>query len=196
MAIATFLTHIVAQITKHLRIQKKMPVGSKVVLQLSSYESNPSDHIVFFDFFTNNDLLVNLKKQGFKATETLRENRAGRPPLASSEDSKKKSRGHYDYRFDTENSILVAKCEDNSVVTIGTNYDVTDALDSVKKQSASEEKKICVSRPRVYSSYNSGMGGVDLIDQATITGLQYEEKSGGGYCSVFTRMLNVTMVSA
>ena len=70
-----------------------MPVGTKVVLQLLSYASNPSDHTVFFDnFFTSYDLLVNLKKQGFKATGTLRENRAGRPPLASSKDIKKTKR--------------------------------------------------------------------------------------------------------
>ena len=58
-----------------------MSVGSKVVLQLLSYVSNPSDHTVFFDnFFTRYDLPVNLKKQSFKAAGTLRENRAGRPP--------------------------------------------------------------------------------------------------------------------
>ena len=96
-----------------------MPLGSKVVLQLLSNVPNPSDYTVFFDnYFTCYDLLVKLQRKGFRATGTLREDRAGRPPLPSSKELKKKPRGHYDYRFETENSILVVKWVDNSVITI------------------------------------------------------------------------------
>ena len=44
---------------------------------------------------------------------------------------------------------------------------MVEPVDSVKRWSASEKKKVSVSRPRVYSSYNSGMGGVDLLGEAT-----------------------------
>ena len=175
---------------------EKMPLGSKVVLQLLSNVPHPSDHTVFFDnFFTCYDLLVNLQRKGFRATGTLRENRAGRPPLPSSKDLKKKPRGHFDYRFETENSILVVKWVDNSVVTIGTNYDVVEPVDSVKRWSASEKKKVSVSRPRVYSSYNSGMGGVDLLDEST-NNYRITIRGKKWWWVLFTHMLNVTMVNA
>ena len=53
----------------------------------------------------------------------------------------------------------------------------------MKRWSASAKKKVSVSRPCVYSSYNSGMGGVDLMDQATNNyRIAIVEKNGGGYC--------------
>ena len=80
-------------------------------------------------------------------------------------------------------------------MTIGTNYDVIDPLDSVKRQSASEKKKVSVSRPRVYSSYNSGMGGVDLLDQAT-NNYRITIRGKKWWWVLFIHMLNVTMVNA
>ena len=100
----------------------------------------PATILFLGNFFTSDDLLVTLQYKGFRATGTLRENRAGRPPIPSSKDLKKKPRGYFDYRFEIENSILVVKWVDNSVVTIGTNYDVVEPLDSVRRWSASEKK--------------------------------------------------------
>ena len=76
-------------------------------------------------------------------------------------------RGSYDYRLESISSILITKWVDNSVVTIGTNYDAVTPEGSIKRWSSSEKSKISVPRPHVYSSYNAGMGGVDLLDQAT-----------------------------
>ena len=76
------------------------------------------------------------------------------------------------------------KWVDNSVVTIGTKYNVIEHVNSVKKWSASEKKKVSVTTPRVYSSYNSGIGGVDLLDQATNNyRITIRGKDVGGYCS-------------
>ena len=61
---------------------------------------------------------------------------------------------------------------------------MVEPVDSVKRWSASEKKKVSVSRPRVYSSYNSGMGGVDLLDETTNNyRITIRGKNGGGYCS-------------
>ena len=84
-----------------------LPLGSKVVLEFLSHVSNPTDYAVFFDkYFTSYDLLVKLKNKGFKATGTLRENHAGKPPLPSSKEQKK-MQSSYDYRLESINSILV-----------------------------------------------------------------------------------------
>ena len=61
---------------------------------------------------------------------------------------------------------------------------MVEPVDSVKKWSASEKNKVSVSRLHVYSSYNSGLGGVDLLDQATNNyRITIRGKNGGGYCS-------------
>ena len=57
-----------------------------------------------------------------------------------------------------------------------------EPVDIVKSWSDSEKKKVSVSRPRVYSSYNSSMGGVDLLDEATNNySITIHGKNGGGY---------------
>ena len=122
---------------------------------------------------------MNLQRKGYRVTGTLRENRANRPPLPSSKDLKKKPRGHFDYRFETENSILIVKWVDNSVVPIGANYNVVEPVDSVKRWSASEKKKVSVSRPRVLGWEGSTYLTMLLI----ITGLKFVGKDGGGYWS-------------
>ena len=151
---------------------------------------------MFFDnYFTCYDLLVKLKEKGFKATGTLRENRAGKPPLPSSKELKKKARGYYDHRLEVHNSILITKWVDNSVVTIGTNYDAVTPEGSIKRWSSSEKSKIFVPRPHVYSSYNAGMGGVDLFDQATNC-YRISIRGKKWWWMLFTHMLNVCMVNA
>ena len=117
-----------------LNYSEGLPHGSKVVLEFLSHVSNPTDYAVFFDkYFTSYDLLVKLKDKGFKATGTLRENRAGKPPLPSSKELKKMPRGSYDYRLESINSILITKWVDNSVVTIGTNYDAVTPEGNIKR---------------------------------------------------------------
>ena len=68
-------------------------------------------------------------------------------------------------------------------------------LDSVKRWSTSEKKKISVPRPQVYSSYNSGMGGVDLLYQAT-NNYRISIRGKKWWWVLFTHMLNVSMVNA
>ena len=91
MGTAVFLTRIVAQFGKPQmsNYSERLLFGNKVVLELLSHVSNPTDHTVFFDnYFTSYDLLVKLREKGFKATDTLRENRVGKPPLPSSKEPK------------------------------------------------------------------------------------------------------------
>ena len=52
-----------------------------------------------------------------------------------------------------------------------------------------------ISRPRVYSSHISGMGGVDLLDEAT-NKYRITIRGKKWWWVLFTHMLNVTMVNA
>jgi hypothetical protein len=70
------------------------PLGSRVVKTLlEKLETNPANHTVFFDiFFSSYDLLVDLRRLGYKATGTVRENRTKKCPLKSIKDMKKDER--------------------------------------------------------------------------------------------------------
>ncbi|XP_066952532.1 piggyBac transposable element-derived protein 2-like [Macrobrachium rosenbergii] len=82
--------------------------GSKVVLKMLEAVADPESHTVFFDnYFTGYELLVHLGNIGFQASGTLRENRLKNCTLKSTNDMKKETRGSYDYRFDTNEEVLM-----------------------------------------------------------------------------------------
>lgn len=111
------------------------PLGSRVVKNLlTKAPTKPEEHAVYFDnFFTNYDLLVDLKNLGYRATGTLRENRTKRCPLISSKDMRKKPRAEYDHSFDKINEILMVRWKDNNVCTIGTNFDTLEPIGKVER---------------------------------------------------------------
>jgi hypothetical protein len=59
----------------------KLPLGSKVVLDLLEVVDNPSDHIIFFDnYFSSHLLIKQLRDMGYRATGTIRDNRVKKCP--------------------------------------------------------------------------------------------------------------------
>jgi hypothetical protein len=182
--------------TDEPKSKSTLPLGSQVVLDLLEKVNEPSSHIIFFDnYFTSYDLISTLRKSGFRATGTLRENRSKKCPLLSTKEMKKKDRGYFEYVFDKTNSILITRWKDNNVVTMASNYDSVAPLSKVKRWSSATKEKLEVPQPRVFSNYNSYMGGVDLLDQAT-NNYRISIKGKKWWWVLFTHMLNVTMVNA
>lgn len=144
------------------------PLGSRVVKGLlAKAPTKPEEHAVYFDnFFTNYDLLLDLKTLGYRATGTLRENRTKRCPLIPTKDMRKKPRADYDHSFDKANEILMVRWKDNNVCTIGTNFDTLEPMGKVKRWCSMKKQKVDVPVPHVFQSYNKGMGGVDQMDQS------------------------------
>lgn len=144
------------------------PLGTRVVKSLlTKIPTVPNEHVVYFDnFFTNYQLLHDLRLLGYRATGTMRENRTKKCPLTSVKDMKKQLRADFDYRFDTKNEILIVRWMDNNVVTIGTNFDDLEPMGKVKRWCSSQKQKIDVNMPNLLVNYNKGMGGVDQMDQS------------------------------
>lgn len=68
------------------------------------------EHVVYFDnFFTNYQLLVDLRLQGYRATGTVRDNRTKKCPVKPVKEMKTLPRAQYDYRFDTRNSYCAVE---------------------------------------------------------------------------------------
>lgn len=126
------------------------PLGSRVMkVLLNKPGTNPANHQVFFDnFFTTYDLLVDLRKLGYRATGTVRENRTKKYPLKSTKVMKKESRAAFDYRYDKNNEVLLVRWKDNSVCTIATNFDTIEPMGTVKRWCPIKREKADVNIPR------------------------------------------------
>ena len=176
--------------------RSKLPLGSRVVLDFLDSVPNPSDHIVFFDnFFTSYDLLVELKERGFRAIGTVRDSRTKKCPLESNALFKKQKRGYFDCRFDKTNKIIFVKWNDNSAVTVGSNFECVEPMHSVNRWCSTQKAKISVSQPRLIAEYNAGMGGVDLHDQA-LNNYRVKFRGKKWWWPLFTAMLSSTVVNA
>lgn len=177
-------------------VPQEGPLGTRVVLSLLKNIETPSDHTVFFDnFFTSHELLTSLREKGIRATGTIRESRQKKCPLPSRKEMQKKSRGEHDCCFDSNNEILLVKWKDNSVVTMATNYDSVNPLGTVRRYSSEKKSKAPVQQPRLFKTYNSGMGGVDLADQA-INNYRIGIRGKKWWWVLFTQMVNLAVVNA
>ncbi|KAH9372272.1 hypothetical protein HPB48_019714 [Haemaphysalis longicornis] len=104
-------------------------------------------------------------------------------------------RREFCFYFQQENEVLFVKWEDNSIVAMAMNYDTVKPLCSVSRWSPSEQKKVKVPQPHLFSRYNSGMGGVDLHDQ-TVNNHRFCIGGKKWRGPLFTQMINMTVVNA
>ena len=132
---------------------------------------------------------------GIRVTGTIRANRTGKCPLMDDKSMKKKERGTYDYRFDKQNEVFLVKWHDNSLVTMGTNFQSFLPLESAKRWCNKENKEIHIPQHQLVMQYNQYMGGVDHLDwliQKFRTGI----RSKKWYFSLFTNCIDTVMVNA
>lgn len=115
--------------------------------------------------------MYRLSELGFSATGTLRSNRAKN--LGSLMEvkpfDKASKRGAYDYRFETDNELLVVCWKDSAIVTIITNFGSIEPTNKVRRFCSAERKYVNVEQPNVLKEYNKSMGGVDLVDSMIST---------------------------
>lgn len=171
------------------------PLGTRVVSNMLNIVKNPQAHFVYFDnFFTSYNLLCQLKKEGYCATGTIRENRTAKCPTKPSKDLEKEPRGTYDWCFDNKNKILICKWNDSKCVSVATNFDTVFPTNQVQRWNKKERKKIPVPQPSIISNYNKHMGGVDHHDWL----LEKHHISVRGkkwYWCLFTRMIDMAIVN-
>ena len=91
-------------------------LGERIVLSLLAHLEARAKHTVTFDnFFTSHKLMTRLSNDGFFALGTVRDNRTNHAPLMDVKEMRKKPRGTSDFCFDTNNSILAVRWNDNAV---------------------------------------------------------------------------------
>ena len=102
--------------------ESTLGLGSKVIVDLLN-NVDGDYQVVYFDyFFTSYNLLSHLKKDGYFACATMRENRRGNCPLQEKKPIEKKTRGCYEYKFEEEKEICITRWNDNETVTVSSNF--------------------------------------------------------------------------
>ncbi|XP_066959027.1 piggyBac transposable element-derived protein 3-like [Macrobrachium rosenbergii] len=174
----------------------EIALGSKVVLKMLEAVADPESHAVYFyNYFTGYELLVHLRNIGFQASGTHRENCLKNCTLKSTNDMRKETRGSYDYRFDTNEEVLMVNWLDNKCVTVGTNYDTVEPLAKVQRWIKTSKSKGSVPQPNAIFDYNKCMGGVDHHDwlvgkySVSIRGKKW-------YWPLFIRMRDMAVVNS
>ena len=121
-------------------------LGIRVVKNGLEICKNLKDHRVFFDnFFSSYSLICDLAIMGFNATATMRNYRTMNCPLGDVKEMKKNKRGSFDFRSD--GNIEIVRCNDNSVVTIGSNAYSVQPIGSAKRWiKGKEETKYSATR--------------------------------------------------
>ena len=105
-------------------------------------------------------------------------------------------RGDVDFQY--ANNVAAVKWFDNRGVTmVGTCLEECDKISTVSRKVKGQSAKIPVPCPEIIKDYNSGMGGVDLLDQKTAA-YKLDHKSSGGryYLRLFFDFMDISVVTS
>ena len=141
--------------------------SSNSVLRLAKIIPINKNHLLYFDnWFTSLPLLYYLAKLKIFCLGTVRVNRLQGCDLPSDKEMKEKGRGSFVEKECSDDGIClrVVKWIDAKGVTFLTSFDSAHPLSSVKRYDKSAKSRIDVPCPKLVTTYNSFMGGVDLLD--------------------------------
>jgi len=157
------------------QIDSNLGLGGSVVVDLLSELPKRNYFIYINNYFTSLRLLYKLKCDGIAGTGTIRANRVEKAPLKPAEKMKKEERGSYDYRTDVNSGLIVVRWNDNSVVTVASNYHGVNPITMAKRWSAAKKQEISIHQPSLITKYNYGMGGIVLytLNYWRIYGISY-----------------------
>ena len=101
-----------------------------------------------------------------------------------------------DIDFQDSNNVVAVKWFDNRGVTmVGTCLEECNKVSIVRRRVKGQSTKIPVPYSEIIKDYNSGMGGVDLLDQKAAA-YKLDRKSPGGryYLRLFFDLMHVLSV--
>ncbi|KAK2708789.1 hypothetical protein QYM36_014414 [Artemia franciscana] len=108
---------------------------------------------------------------------------------------KKKGRGSFDYRVETNSGIVVTKWFDNKSVCTASSFVGAEPSDNCKRWDRTSKKYVDVVRPLCIAEYNKFMGGVDLSDML-IELYRIDIRGKKWYMRLFYYFLDISVVNA
>ncbi|MCI4395549.1 hypothetical protein PGIGA_G00181870 [Pangasianodon gigas] len=141
--------------------------SSNIVLTLSSIIPDNISHKLFFDnWFSSVDLQMLLEKRKIHCLSTVRTNRLAGCCLPTDQDIKRKGRGAFEERETIYNRVTLraVKWHDNRAVTLLSTFASANPASTVMRWDKKRKTTFEVKCPSIVTTYNKGMGGVDLLD--------------------------------
>ena len=105
-------------------------------------------------------------------------------------------KGDVDFQY-ANNAVAVKWFENCRVTMVGTCPKEYDKISPVSRRVKGQSAKIPIPCPQVIKDYNSGMGGVDLLDQKTAA-YKLDHKSSGGryYLRLLYDLMDISVVNS
>ena len=169
----------------------KLGLGETVVLDLSKKLEN-THFMLYFDNFLNSPTLV--EKLFDREIYCLGRVQSDRKNMAITKKDRDMKRGDIDFQYD--NNVVAVKWFDNrGVAIVGTCLEECNKVSTVTRRVKGQSARIPVPCPEIIKDYNSGMGGVDLLDQKTAA-YKLDRKSSGGcyYLRLFFDLMDISAV--
>ena len=141
-------------------------ISGGAVMKMIRNVPEQRNHKIFADnFFSSITLASRLRSKGIYYTGTIRNNRIPKDVnLKSEQQLKKESRVSFDYAVHDAKQVALVRWHDNHCVTLVSTLVGVEPVGEVRRFSQQQKRHIQISCPAVVSSYNRGMGGVDLCD--------------------------------
>ena len=150
----------------------------------------------FDNLFTGINLLKELKKRGYGATGTMRENRIPKEcPVTAKKTLLKHPRGFVEFANNQDDGVIIARWVDNSVVTMASTIHGMMPASSVQRYSQAQKKIVAVARPCLFTAYNQAMGGTDRMDE-NISTYRIGIRGKKWWWPIFTWILDAAMHNA
>ncbi|KAJ4926426.1 hypothetical protein JOQ06_008600 [Pogonophryne albipinna] len=97
---------------------------------------------------------------------------------------KKKGRGSFDIRVETNHNICAVECYDSRAVTLVSSFAGPHPVQNIQRWDEANKTYVEVERPSIVATYNNYMGGMDLLDSFTAK-YKFPMKSRRWYVYIF-----------
>ena len=177
--------------------KEKSDVGATgdVVLKMTSTLPSGKNHKVFADnYFTSVPLVEHLKKRGIYYIGTVRMNRVKGCNMMDEKELKTKGRGSFDFRVNQEDNIIV-RWYDNKAVNLLSSFVGVEPVGKVRRWDRKAKTYLMVPRPAIVESYNTFMGGVDLVDMLCAL-YKYSIRSRRWYMYIWWHTVTLAVINA
>ncbi|XP_014675102.1 PREDICTED: piggyBac transposable element-derived protein 3-like [Priapulus caudatus] len=170
-------------------------LGGNVVLMLcQSLPEKRNFKICADNFFSNFAMIYELKKRDMFYIGTVRKDRLHGAPLKT-EDLKKIGRGAHHSVIETTRNLFLLRWYDNKCVNMVSSYVCATPVAPVRRYDRKKKEHINVEQPCIVRTYNSTMGGVDLLDMMCSL-YKCHLKTRRWYFFIFYHTLTIALVNS
>ena len=167
-------------------------LGKEVVLQLTKDLERSFCTVYFDNFFSCPKLIEKLFQKGFYGIGTVQSNKKEMPKMIDDKQMKRE-----DCEFLFSGNAMACKWTDNQLVLLlSSALEGMNVILSVQRREKSSKTTSSVPFPKVVKLYNSGMGGVDLMDHRPAAYRLYRKSSVTFYLRIFFDLMDIACVNS